>query len=265
MNSPKVIKSNNLSRAWLKAYRALCRPGADELVPLIVCVDGFQAGVPEEDQVVRDALDEKLHVMGRGVIETVANTIFPQSFYRRHHRDRAEFFRQYLASYPRIQALDRKKNCRGVYFERFIAPQAGGPASKPGGQLEHVIRSYPKLKRRSVLQLAAFDPARDHTTGKYLLFPCLQHLTFVPHMGKLTVNAFYASQCVFQKAYGNYLGLVRLGAFVAEQLNLELVRLCCYTGIAHFADGHMSKADHRAFLKGIDEQLGAGSDEDEEE
>jgi hypothetical protein len=264
MNKPKVIKSNNLSRAWLKAYRALCQRGADELVPLLVCVDGFEAGVPQEDQVIRNALDEKLQAMGRGMIETVANTIFPQSFYRRY-RDRGQFYRRYLASYPRIQALDRKKNCRGVYFERFIAPQAGGPASKPGGQLEHIITSYPKLKRRSVLQLAAFDPARDHTTGKYLLFPCLQHVTFVPHQGELTVNAFYASQCIFQKAYGNYLGLVRLGAFVAEQLKLELVQLCCYTGIAHFADSKMSKADHLALLKGIDEQLDSGSNEGEEE
>lgn len=261
MDKPRVFKSSNLSRAWLKAYRALCAPGTKELVPLLVCVDGFKLGQPQESRTIRDLLDTELERLDRGKTASVANTIFPQSMYKASE-DRASFYREYLDAYPRIKALDGQKNCRGVYFQRFITL---GPNGVLGGQLEHILRTYRPGGRRSVLQIAAFDPSQDHTTGAYLLFPCLQHVTFVPHDGKLVVNAFYASQCIFQKAYGNYLGLARLGAFVAKHLKLELTRLCCYTGIAHFADSKMKMADHRALLKRIDDKLGAGSNNHEDE
>jgi hypothetical protein len=48
---------------------------------------------------------------------------------------------------------------------------------------------------------------------------------------QLNVNAFYATQYAFERAYGNYLGLCRLGRFVAHELKLELARVTCYTGI----------------------------------
>ncbi|MGA2256102.1 MAG: hypothetical protein ABSG53_15755, partial [Thermoguttaceae bacterium] len=51
--------------------------------------------------------------------------------------------------------------------------------------------------------------------------------------GTLTLNAFYALQLLFVKGYGNWLGLFRLGAFVASQTKpqLRLERLCCYAGV----------------------------------
>ena len=47
----------------------------------------------------------------------------------------------------------------------------------------------------------------------------------------MAVNGFYAMQYLFERAYGNYLGLCRLGHFVAHELGLELVQMNCMVGI----------------------------------
>ena len=45
------------------------------------------------------------------------------------------------------------------------------------------------------------------------------------------LNAFYATQQLFLKGYGNYLGLALLGLFVAEQIGLSLARITCFVGV----------------------------------
>jgi hypothetical protein len=61
----------------------------------------------------------------------------------------------------------------------------------------------------------------------------MQHVTFVPDYDSrtLAVNAFYATQQMFVKAYGNYLGLARLGAFFADQTGLTLTKVSCFAGV----------------------------------
>jgi thymidylate synthase len=83
-----------------------------------------------------------------------------------------------------------------------------------------------------MLQASTFDPQRDHVSSAQLGFPCLQHVSFVPDRGGLTMNAFYATQQIFDKAYGNYLGLAQLGAFMATQMGLQLCRLNVFIGVA---------------------------------
>ena len=46
------------------------------------------------------------------------------------------------------------------------------------------------------------------------------------------VNGFYATETIFDKAYGNYLGLRDLGTFVATELHRTLTRVTCTAGIA---------------------------------
>ena len=45
-------------------------------------------------------------------------------------------------------------------------------------------------------------------------------------------NAFYATQQLFNKAYGNYLGLAQLGRFLATECGMVPVRLNVYVGVA---------------------------------
>jgi hypothetical protein len=51
------------------------------------------------------------------------------------------------------------------------------------------------------------------------------------HSGTLGLNAFYATQQLFVKAYGNWLGLARLGVFLAHEMGLRFDRLTCFAGI----------------------------------
>ena len=56
-------------------------------------------------------------------------------------------------------------------------------------------------------------------------------MSFVPSPAGLVVNAFYATQQVFNKAYGNYLGLAQLGAFMAHEMKIPLARVNIMAGI----------------------------------
>jgi hypothetical protein len=43
-----------------------------------------------------------------------------------------------------------------------------------------------------------------------------------------SVAGYYPTQSIFHRAYGNYLGLCRLGQFMAHQMGLTLQRMTCY-------------------------------------
>ena len=100
-------------------------------------------------------------------------------------------------------------------------------------QLEFIITHCQKRKRRAMLQAAVFDPVRDQTGSALQGFPCLQQISFVPDFrhSTLSLNAFYATQQLFVKAYGNWLGLCRLGDFVSGQTDLRFATLNCFAGI----------------------------------
>ncbi len=91
-----------------------------------------------------------------------------------------------------------------------------------------------------MLQAATFDPRVDHTKAALRGFPCLQQVSFAVQKDKtIAVNGFYAFQYIGKRAYGNYLGLCRLGHFVAHELNTKISRMTCYSGIAQCDIGAM--------------------------
>ncbi|TKJ33174.1 MAG: thymidylate synthase [Planctomycetes bacterium B3_Pla] len=253
---PFVIREDdlNVSVAWARALLAAVNPRRD-LIPLFIRVGKFNGGEPCEDRTVRELLDKTLAKLGRQSCHTVANTIFPQSFWNRE-KDQTTLYRRYKNVLPRLKAVE-SRNCRGLYFERLIGfeqNQGDDTDDNKSNQLEHIIRTYlEKTRRRTVLQAAIFDPRRDHTEGPYLKFPCLQHVTFVP-CGKcgMAVNGFYAMQYLFERAYGNYLGLCRLGNFVAHELGLELVQMNCMIGIGKV---DVKSSDIRGLTSGLENRL----------
>jgi hypothetical protein len=141
------------------------------------------------------------------------------------------------------------KNRRGLYFERLIT---GGPSGNVN-QLGFIIsqRKHRQSVRRSALQLAVFDAARDHSTAAQLGFPCLQHVTAAPTKDGLCINAFYATQYVVERAYGNYLGICRLGRFLAHEFGMPLVRMTCFTGIS-LRDSGISQRNLTKVIQMID-------------
>jgi hypothetical protein len=68
----------------------------------------------------------------------------------------------------------------------------------------------------------------------------------------MAVNGFYAMQYLFERAYGNYLGLCRLGNFVAHELGLELVQMNCMIGIGKV---DVKSSDIRGLISGLENRL----------
>jgi hypothetical protein len=238
---PYLVSESNISRAWAKAVIHIIDHSGIEISPLILSVTGFKChGEVEESKAIRSALDGLLFENGHRSIDDVAFTIFPQRIWKLAKGDRGALFKYYKDAFPRYQAINRRGNARGLYFERMIS-YGRGPCE--GNQLEWILSQYESRKsvRRSMFQVSIFDPERDHVASAQLQFPCLQHVSFEPTKDGLVINAFYATQQMFVKAYGNYLGIAQLGAFVAHEMKMNFVRMNVVIGVAKFE--RISKVD----------------------
>jgi len=251
-NAPIVIDEPNLSHAWGRALLHVLDRSKHLLAPLMISVTGFSDGLPTEDESIRGALDATLSTKeDKYSSKVTALTIFPhEAWLRRGRLPVREFSDWYLRDFfPRLQARDGH-NRRGTYFERMVRFQGTKKASKGEhaftemNQLDHLVtiwrrdRAKGSSSRHSALQASIFDPAKDHTGAKMLGFPCLQQVSFsYDDTDSLAVNAYYPTQYVMDRAYGNYLGLCHLGRFMAHDMNLKLVRLNCFVGLPELGNG----------------------------
>lgn len=215
-----------------KNYSTYPKNPENEITPLILSLTGFDNnGQPKEIDGFSDALDELLIKRNFRKTEDVAHTIFPQKLWRICQNDRQKLFELYLKVFEGYKSYNPRENNRGSYFGRLIGY---GNENKKINQLEWIISQQNSRKgvRRSMLQASIFDPLKDHVSTAQLQFPCMQHISFEPTDEGLVVNAFYATQQLFIKGYGNYLGIAQLGAFMAQEMNLKLFRVNVFVGVA---------------------------------
>ena len=235
-----IISGSNLSQTWgealLKCYEA---PGG-VMSPAVVEFSIPENGSPIESIDLKSAINGYLGALSEPEesIETVAGTIFPQSIWRLAQGNRAKFFELYAQSAPRI--LRCRANHNGIYFNRMIAFADGSKIQI--NQLEHIITTWNAgNSRRSALQAAIFNPFSDHTDQRQRGFPCLQQVAFYPQGANgcdgLAVIGFYATQTLIEKGYGNYLGLYRLGKFMAQEMNLRLSKVTCIAAALKLSNG----------------------------
>jgi len=240
-DTPVLIDEDDLSRAWGRAVLHAVQHAGPDISPLVLSVTGFNDdGTPPETPMVRQELDKLLAKKKMRDVEDVAFTIFPQRLWEIAQGDRAALFKMYRDAFPRYRAMNLRENRRGLYFERLVA-FGRGPCD--GNQLEWILSQYNGREgvRRSMFQASVFDPGRDHVPDAQLQFPCMQHVSFEPTKVGLVVNAFYATQQLFVKAYGNYLGIAQLGAFMAHEMKMQLSRINVVVGVAKFE--RISKSD----------------------
>lgn len=217
---------DNLSVAWGVAFLNVLSGDAPRNVPLQVTVRLPAGGIPLEDRVIRRLIDGFLREHALLDVHGVANTIFPQSLWN-PALGAETLYERYLKLWSRLQKCPA--NRRGHYFRRMVEsrPEPGEP---PINQLKHLIATWKNGNHRhSALQLAVFDPALDHVHSRQLGFPCLHQVCLTP-LGSngcdgMAITGFYATQRLLDKGYGNFLGLCRLGAFMAHEMGLQLVRM----------------------------------------
>jgi hypothetical protein len=229
---PVVIENENVSYAWAVAFNEIAEASMHEIVPLIVCVTGFDAGIAHEDLRIRALLDDELRAHRMQSIRTVASTIFPSSLWNPDNPPK-DLYDRYTRVLPRLHKCPLNRN--GIYFERMIRFYPKG-APVPVNQLEYVLATRAAgNRRRSAYQLSIIDPSRDHTNQRQRGFPCLQQVSISP-IGEegLSVTGLYATQTLFERAYGNYIGLCELGRFFAHQWGLQLTRVTCVASVAKF-------------------------------
>ena len=186
-------------------------------------------------------IDAFFNKYSKASLQTVANTIFPYSLYRRMGADGV--YRVYPeVVYPRIMRC--KENRWGTYAHRLVRRISDkGVVVNP---LETVVsRLISESKnggpKRARYELNLVEPFTDLSTGDTtttgdnfaLGGPCLSHLSFkLRPGGLLSLTAFYRSHYYIERALGNLIGLSRLLNFVARESNLQMGPITCISSYA---------------------------------
>lgn len=245
-----AVTERDITQAWVAACNKLDRkdnPGRTGLHTVVRIAEPTN-----DDLVFRAELDRLRTARGLWPLETVAGTLFPAALAARSTSpdDLAERYRR---MYPVIKRYPG--NHRGTYFGRLVSYPA---ASKTGvDQLGTVISRLraqaagTKIAAAYELDLAATTDTEEasadllvHTAGKdnsYIGFPCLSHISLqLDRDRRVHAAALYRSHFMFERAYGNYLGLGRLLAYIAQQAELTCGTLTVVAGHARL-DGPVTQ------------------------
>jgi hypothetical protein len=266
----KAIEETSLSVAWCRVVEHLLSQPRGKAVNVVV---GFST--IDEDPGIRGVVDAFLKRTAAAkprekvlAVETVASTLFPQSWYV---PERADEPRQHLyrmqAKAARVHRRISGPQERETYFDRLVAyPSANGETVN---QLEaQVLRLQRELThvgpKSSAYEFGVCEPGdlRIQQPGRDRLmlgFPCLSHISLSLHNGAVHLTALYRNQGFLRKAYGNYVGLARLARFFATEVGVDVGEILC---VASHADAEIGVAGKRALeaLLGDCDAAAAGPD-----
>lgn len=276
-NRPELIVERNLSVAWARAFLGVIDNSIGD--SLTLAIRGIKEELPNEDPAIRERLDVALRAEKIPTVAQTALAIVPYKSWLRLDKPPIDKLAEYYLKelLPRLKARSTK-NRHGTYFERLVSYSGarhknGANEIRTVNQIAHVISMWKKRAekggrpRQSALQLACFDPAKDHTGSALAGFPCLQQISLTyAEQGTIEINAYYPTQYIFDRAYGNYLGLCQLGHVIANELGVRLTALTCFTGRPELGcgtkGGHRELADflRRRLKEIIPDQTAATSD-----
>lgn len=235
------VNAESVSDAWREAMRALFATSGRRAIHTVVRVTD---PVAHTDATWAD-LDGWLTRHELYSIDTVANTIFPRHI-AATSRSHAELVHRYRRMYPTLrERLPANRN--GTYFGRLVAyPSANGEFDQLGAVINRIHQERKGGRAKQARYEAAFAHPTDltddtaaaviympGTDNNAMAFPCLSHCSFqIDRDGQVHLLAHYRSQYMVQRAYGNYVGLGRLLAYVAEQSGLRTGHLTVVAGLA---------------------------------
>ena len=245
-----VVQEQNLDLAWVAATSALLdtqRAPGGKAHQVVV---GFPVGPADlrirrlVDHFLADAMRRKTNA-GILRIETVANTIFPEAFYR---PGQAEDPREHLYQMHQTKMrFHRRRRAREkeTYFSRLTGTD-GTDEPGPNQLKDLIVRMERQLSvtspKSSIYELAVSEvtgdlrvqrPDRDRSI---MGFPCLSHISITMNDGAVHLTAQYRNQHFIRKALGNYVGLSHLCRFVATEVGLQPGSVCC---VAAHADAEV--------------------------
>ncbi len=256
----EFVSGPNVSAAWVDGLERLLR-GDGEAVNFTVSIADPTAEEPAVRTVLDAFIDERRAAHKRSVerVSTVANTIFPESWYVERLGEGAEKHLYDLELESREVRHRHSGNRRGTYFERFVAWP--GPDGTTFNQLDQVVQrlrsTHQRGQRRgNSYEIGVTTPADEAVAAPVFVgghdrqimgFPCLSHTSFSLQKGVLHLAAVYRNHEFIKRAYGNYLGLGRLLRFVAIQSGWPVGELTCVSasvtvgGGAGFGRGAISE------------------------
>lgn len=196
----------------------------------------------DTDAVIIREVDAFLRGHHRNSLSGVANTIFPQSTYDRHGAE--AFYGVYRDTVlPRMKQMTRDW---GRYFDRLTAWKKvrGSEVTviNPLDDLVQFMKTQVASDRtyRNAYEMTIYDPARD--AGKVSNRQCLSFLSFkLNNENQLLLTVMYRNHAYIARGLGNFIGLGRLMAFVAEQSGASLGSLTCISTHAEIDHGRNTR------------------------
>lgn len=251
-----IIKEDNLSIAWAKLFKLILTSSKHELSPFLISISSSDNGILE-NLAVREQLNLELKRKRIFTVETVASTIFPQNYWNKN-APRTYLYSRYLKNFPKIKSYPQ--NYSGTYFQRLISFNSMYNKNESINQIEELIDGWHNgVRRRSFYQAAIFDPRKDQSRKPLQGFPCMRHISFNINDNSsgtgLEIIGIYATQTVFEKAYGNYLGLCNLGQFMAHEMGINFIGLKCISARLILKNGNNSIADLKLLETNISQIL----------
>jgi Thymidylate synthase. len=222
----RLIDAENVSTAWLDAVRVVNavtgRKVAVHLIARIRRPDQEVESIRREADWLVEACSKPKKP--KPFIDTTRNTIFPEAWAARNPEpsDLAAYYRD---RYTETGLRGIRANRAGTYFGRIVAYPRGDGTT--GDQLSETVRKLrqelacprPKSSR---YEINIFSEALDKNP---MSFPCLAHVSLHLHARALNMQAVYRNEYLVGRAYGNFLGLGQLLAYIATAANVEVGEL----------------------------------------
>jgi thymidylate synthase len=264
--STTSVNAENVSRAWIETCRAVSAAPDRRVFHHVTRI----ADPTTEEAAIRSSVESILEENGLDPVDTVANTIFPDSMARASSGP-AELSERYRSIYPRIRRFPGNQS--GTYFGRMVAYP-----HRDDQELDQLARLLEKFKtERSTpgpmsarYEVSLDDPAADaaaeeadelnseehhdvlsaplsivvpSNNNARMRFPCLSMCSFQLDGEYLHMVAHYRSQYIIQRAYGNYLGLGRLLSYIAQESGLKTGELMVIAGYAQIDSSGRRRLD----------------------
>lgn len=248
-----IPQQPSCAQAWLAATKVVEEKAGHHAYNVLIDVRDPLV-LTDRDRCITTEVGSFLKSHKRQPLQTIANTIFPQSTYERHGSPR--FYEVYLKTiYPRIK---KRQGDWGRYFERMIQVP-NNKEINPLKSLADKMKQHAHKKSstfRNVYELSVFDPELDiriydpdRDAGPVMNRQCLSFLSFkLDPQNRIFLTAIYRNHYYVERLLGNLIGLSRLMAFVGRETELQVGSLTVLSTHAEVETKRWNYKDVRGLL-----------------